>query len=154
MTAAASVPSLYNSDCALHYLFEEKGRQRTEDRKKEEVDGTRLQDGGAGTCGPPEQVEPAVALEHVRHTHSVIRATRTVLPRWRVTPIRPAASNSRNALSLVYRLTPHCRSRPLGTGNSRDRFSNASHTSQIQTIALRVLVALAAALANHSGSLM
>src|SRR5690348_16564873 len=52
----------------------------------------------------------------------------------------------------MVRLTPSFPNRALGTENSSDRLSKASRTSQIQTSALRVLVALAALRANHSGT--
>jgi hypothetical protein len=58
MTAAASVPGV-SLTLRLHTDLR---RKEDREQKKEEVDWTRLQDGGADTCGPLGQVEPVVPL--------------------------------------------------------------------------------------------
>src|SRR6516165_6657565 len=65
----------------------------------------------------------------------------------------PALSNSRRARTFVKRLTPRPRSRSFGRRNVLLRASQARCSSQIQTIAFRVLVACAACSAQHSGTL-
>src|SRR4029077_10014788 len=79
--------------------------------------------------------------------------TRGVLLERRSTVISPAASRSRSTRRLASRPTPFFPRLPLGNGNVRLLAFQDLCSSSIQTKAFSVLVALAASIAHHSGTL-